>query len=122
VTREELLHELMKSAGLSRGDAAKFYQGLLDVAVQRLMSEGQFTLPGFGVVKVTERKPREGRNPRTGERLMIPGKKALKFKPYKDLKEALNPTEEAPAPAEAPPAEPGCDSSSSGEAEGGGIY
>jgi len=33
VTREELLHELMKTAELSRGDAAKFYEGLVQVAV-----------------------------------------------------------------------------------------
>jgi len=100
VTREELLHELMKSAGLSRAEAANFYQGLLDIAIEKLKAEGEFAFPGFGVIKVTERKPREGRNPRTGEKLMIPGKKGLKFKPYKDLSAVLNPPQEAEAPKE----------------------
>jgi len=104
VTREELLHELMKVTELSRRDAAKFYEGLLNVAIESLVNKGQFTLPGFGIIKVTERKPREGRNPRTGEKLTIPAKKALKFKPYKDLKEALNPPEE-PTQPQAPAAE-----------------
>ena len=93
MTREDLLHELMETTELSRGDAAKFYEGLVQVAVHSLVKEGEFTFPGFGVIRVSERKPREGRNPRTGEKLMIPGKKALKFKPYKDLKQALNPEE-----------------------------
>ena len=103
MTREELLHELMASTGLSRSDAANFYQTLLNVAVAKLKSEGEFSFPGFGVIRVTERKPREGRNPRTGEKLMIPGKKGLKFKPYKDLSTELNPAAEAPKPeTEAP--------------------
>jgi len=87
-----LVHELMKATELSRADVSKFYQSLLDIATAKLQSEGEFALPGFGVIKVAERKPREGRNPRTGEKLMIPGKKSLKFKPYKDLNQALNPS------------------------------
>lgn len=92
MTREELLHELMKSAGLSRADAANFYESLVKIAVDKLKNESEFAFPGFGVIRVTLRKPREGRNPRTGEKLMIPGKKGLKFKPYKDLSTELNPT------------------------------
>ena len=95
MTREELLHELMNSAGLSRADASKFYQGLLDVAICQLKDVGEFTFPGFGALRVTVRKAREGRNPRTGEKLMIPSRKGLKFKPYKDLTAILNPPEGA---------------------------
>jgi nucleoid DNA-binding protein len=95
VTREELLHELMKAADLSRSDASKFYHGLLDVAIAQLKDTGEFTFPGFGALRVTVRKAREGRNPRTGERLMIPSRKGLKFKPYKDLSTILNPAEGA---------------------------
>jgi nucleoid DNA-binding protein len=106
VTREELLHELMKATGLSRTDAAKFYEALLTSAMEHLKTKEEFTFPGFGVIKVVERKPREGRNPRTGEKLMIPGKKAVKFKPYKDLKEKLNPPEEQHGGQEQPPPPP----------------
>lgn len=115
MTREELLHELMKAAGLSRSDTAKFYQGLLDVAMAQLIDHGEFAFPGFGVLRVTERKAREGRNPRTGEKLMIPSRKGLKFKPYKDLAALLNPkrAEAAQAPSQ--------DEPSPGGPEGGTI-
>ncbi len=103
MTREELLHELMKTADLARGDASKFYQSLMDVAMEHLKSDGEFAFPGFGVLRVTERKAREGRNPRTGEKLMIPSRKGIKFKPYKDLNALLNPPESAEeAPAAGP--------------------
>ncbi|NQT19208.1 MAG: HU family DNA-binding protein [Planctomycetes bacterium] len=95
MTREELLHELMKSAEISRADAANFYQALLDVAMGQLKNVGEFTFPGFGSLKVTVRKAREGRNPSTGEKLMIPSRKGLKFKPYKDLAATLNSPEGA---------------------------
>ena len=110
MTREQLLHELMKAAGLSRSDAAKFYQGLVDVAMVQLKENGEFTLPSFGVLRVTVRKAREGRNPRTGEKLMIPSRKGLKFKPYKDLTALLN-----------PPGECTCGETPPGETEGGAV-
>ncbi len=81
----------MKESGLSRSEAAKFYEGMLSVAMTQLKENSEFTFPGFGVLKVTVRKAREGRNPRTGEKLMIPSRKGLKFKPYKDLTAMLNP-------------------------------
>ena len=98
MTREELLHELMKTTALTRADAANFYQSLMTLAVAKLKEEGEFAFPGFGVIRVTERKAREGRNPRTGEKLTIPGKKGLKFKPYKDLSAELNPEAAQPKP------------------------
>lgn len=45
---------------------------------------------GFGTFKVVERKPRKGRNPRTGEPVKIAASKSLKFKPAKAVKEAVN--------------------------------
>ena len=45
---------------------------------------------GFGSFKVRERKPRKGRNPRTGEELQIPARKVVTFSPAKALKERLN--------------------------------
>jgi len=90
MTREELLHELMTATGLSRTEASNFYSSLVDIATNKLKSEGEFTFPGFGVVKVTKREAREGRNPRTGEKLIIPERKGIKFKPYKGIKDAVN--------------------------------
>ena len=55
--------------------------------VQTAMSQGdKVTLPGFGTFQVSERKERSGRNPRTGESLVIAAAKIVKFRPGKDIK------------------------------------
>ncbi|MEM1973514.1 MAG: HU family DNA-binding protein, partial [Thermoplasmata archaeon] len=46
-------------------------------------------LVGFGTFSVTKRKPRKGRNPKTGEEVKIPATKSLKFTPGKAFKEAI---------------------------------
>lgn len=47
-------------------------------------------LIGFGTFSVAQRAATEGRNPRTGEKIQIPASKQPKFKPGKELKEAVN--------------------------------
>lgn len=46
---------------------------------------------GFGNFRLKERQPRKARNPKTGESVEVPGKKAIRFKVGKALREALNP-------------------------------
>jgi len=60
---------------------------------------------GFGSFRTRQRKPRVGRNPKTGDRVEVPAKKIPFFKPSKELKDLVNnsPTVE---PALAPPPAP----------------
>ena len=53
------------------------------------MTEKKMTLTGFGTFVVEERQARTGRNPRTGEELKIPACKVVKFRPGKELKDAI---------------------------------
>lgn len=55
-----------------------------------LIDEGEVRLPGIGIIVTTERAAREGRNPSTGEAIMIEAKKTARLKPAADLKRALN--------------------------------
>ncbi len=55
-----------------------------------LSGEDNVMLPGIGNFAVTVRKPRTGRNPKTGETLKIPGKRVPRFTPAKKLKDACN--------------------------------
>jgi integration host factor subunit beta len=66
---------------------------------------------GFGSFRTRQRKPRVGRNPKTGDRVEVPAKKIPFFKPSKELKDLVNtgsePGASAPppsAPSSAPPA------------------
>lgn len=61
----------------------------LATTTQNAMAKGdEVTLPGIGIVAVTERKARTGRNPRTGETIAIAGKRVPRFTPAKKLKDA----------------------------------
>ncbi|PHG56949.1 HU family DNA-binding protein, partial [Bacillus toyonensis] len=63
---------------------------VLESLQQALQKGDNVQLIGFGTFEVRERAAREGRNPSTGESLIIPAKKAPAFKAGKQLKEAVN--------------------------------
>ena len=60
-------------------------------AVEMAMKKGQeINLTGFGSFKISKRKARNGRNPKTGERMKIKASKVIGFKAGKKLKDAVN--------------------------------
>jgi DNA-binding protein HU-beta len=95
MNRDEMVEGIVRAAGISKANVNRFYDGLVALAKKKLAADGQFVLPGLGVLRVKVRKAREGRNPQTGEKLRIPRKKVVRFGAYKDLKELLNPAKEA---------------------------
>lgn len=101
MNRDQMIAGVMRSAGLSKANVNRFYDWLVELAKKQLHAEGEFVLPGLGVLRVRVRKATTGRNPRTGETIHIPRKKVVRFRAYKDVREMLNPG----APAEEPPKE-----------------
>jgi DNA-binding protein HU-beta len=91
MNKDEMIDGIMRASGISKANINRFYDGLVELAKNKLASEGEFTFPGLGVLRVKIRKAREGRNPKTGEKIKIPRKKVVRFGAYKDLKELLNP-------------------------------
>jgi DNA-binding protein HU-beta len=61
-----------------------------DVVKGALNSGDEVTLPGLGKLSVSERAARTARNPRTGDKIAVPAKKAPKFDAVKALKDAVN--------------------------------
>jgi integration host factor subunit beta len=75
--------------------------------VRSLRVGDKIEIRGFGSFRTRQRKPRVGRNPKTGDRVEVPAKKIPFFKPSKELKDLVNnsPTPEvAPAAPPVPPA------------------
>ena len=108
MNRDEMVEGIMRASGISKANVNRFYDGLVALAMKKLASDGQFVLPGLGVLRVKVRKARDGRNPQTGEKIRIPRKKVVRFGAYKDLKEMLNPGDEkADKKDEAEPTEGG---------------
>ena len=79
---------------------------IFDSIVRSLRVGDKIEIRGFGSFRTRQRKPRVGRNPKTGDRVEVPAKKIPFFKPSKELKDLVNEsiTAEAPAAAPAPPA------------------
>jgi nucleoid DNA-binding protein len=72
--------------GMSYTDALKIVDIILDTIKQRLVRGEKVVITGFGCFRVVVRKDRKGVNPQTGEAVVIPGRRAITFKPSKYLK------------------------------------
>ena len=90
MNKGELIDAVASSAGLSRADATKAVDGVLDSIQGTLASGGSVSLVGFGTFSVKARAARMGRNPRTGEAIHIAASNVPGFKAGKGLKDAVN--------------------------------
>ena len=90
MTKADLIDEVAKNSDLSKKDAEVIVQAVLDSIVESLKNGGKVELRGFGSFRLRERTSRQGRNPKTGEKVFVPAKKVPYFKPGKDLKELIN--------------------------------
>ena len=90
MTKADLIDEVAKKSDLSKKDAEVIVQVVLDSIVDSLKFGGKVELRGFGSFRLRERAARQGRNPKTGEKVFVPAKKVPYFKPGKDLKELIN--------------------------------
>ncbi|MFB3142790.1 MAG: integration host factor subunit beta [Acidobacteriota bacterium] len=90
MTKADLIDEVAKNSELSKKDAEAIVQAVLDSIIESLKAGGKVELRGFGSFRLRNRASREGRNPKTGEKVFVPAKKVPYFKPGKDLRELIN--------------------------------
>ena len=90
MNKGELIESVAGKAGLSRADATKAVDAVLDSVTSTLRDGGGVSLVGFGTFSVKARAARMGRNPRTGEPIQIKASNVPGFKAGKALKEAVN--------------------------------
>jgi integration host factor beta subunit len=89
MTKAELITRTAKDASLTRRQAEQAVEAFL-AQIQAALSRGEpVTLVGFGSFSVQTRAARKGRNPRTGQDLVIAARKVPKFSPGKQLREAV---------------------------------
>ena len=89
MNKTELIEKVAKSADITKGDAQKTVDAVID-SIKGTLKKGQkVTLIGFGTFSVSKRKARKGRNPKTGEAIKIPAAKVPKFTAGKTLKDAI---------------------------------
>lgn len=89
MTKSQIVDHLAKKTDTTKKVAVQFLEELSKLAYKE--AKKSFTLPGIGKLVVVNRKERMGRNPATGETILIPARKALKFRIAKHAKDAILP-------------------------------
>ncbi len=90
MSKTELVEYVAKKANLTKADAGRALDAVLEGISTGLKKEGKVTLVGFGTFSAKKRAAREGINPLTKEPLKIPAKTVASFKAGSKLKDKLN--------------------------------
>ncbi len=90
MNKNEFIDRVADAADMSKSEATRAVDAVFDSITEALKKGDDVRLVGFGTFSVTERKARDGRNPRTGETIKIPASNQPKFSAGKGLKDALN--------------------------------
>jgi integration host factor subunit alpha len=92
MTKRDLADKVLEKLAscTSKEQAFELVQQTLEVLKNAIVSEGTVKISGFGKFVVREKSDRKGRNPQTGEPLVIASRKVLTFKSSQMLKEHIN--------------------------------
>jgi DNA-binding protein HU-beta len=91
MSQSEVVNHFAEKFELKRTQVKELFEELSNLASREVKENGEFVLPGFGKLVLSERKAREGRNPQTGETIQIPAKTSLKFRLGKGIKDSVVP-------------------------------
>ena len=89
MTKKEIVKKISEDIGLTQLKTKDIVQRTLDAIIQTLVTEGRIELRNFGVFEVKRRAPRKARNPRTGDKVYVPSKNVVTFKPGKEMEELV---------------------------------
>jgi nucleoid DNA-binding protein len=89
MNKKELIEKLSEKMSTSKAEAGRVFDMIIEMIIEDMKKGEKVTIAGFGIFQVKDRKARMGINPKTGEKIQIPAKKAVKFRAAKDLKTAV---------------------------------
>ncbi len=89
MTKIEVISKIGENVALPKKDIEKVLDQFVKITQDALKQGEKVSLTGLGSFSSRERKARLARNPKTGEKVQVPAKKIVKFKPGKDLLEIL---------------------------------
>ena len=90
MTKAEIVERIYERVGFSKKEAAEVVESIFEVIKARLEAGEKVKISGFGNFVINEKRPRKGRNPQTGEEIVITGRRVLSFKPSQVLKRTIN--------------------------------
>ncbi|MBN2754610.1 MAG: integration host factor subunit beta [Candidatus Goldbacteria bacterium] len=89
MTKIEIVDKIGENIALPKKDIEKVLDQFVKIAQDALQEGTKISVTGLGSFSVKERKGRLARNPKTGEKVEVPAKKVVKFKPGKELVEVM---------------------------------
>jgi integration host factor subunit alpha len=87
---ERIYAQVDDKEGFSKKEATEVVESLFEIIKRRLEQGEKVKISGFGNFVVHEKRPRKGRNPQTGEEIIISGRRVLSFKASQVLKKTMN--------------------------------
>ncbi len=106
MTKADLIDDVARAIEMSRRDSEVVVETIFDSIVKSLRSGDKIEVRGFGSFRTRQRKPRSGRNPKTGAHVEVPAKKIPYFKPSKELRDLVKNLRPAGAASPAPSSGP----------------
>ena len=97
MTKKEIVKTISEEIGLTQLKTKEIVQKTFDAIVETLVEDGRIELRNFGVFEVKQRAARKARNPRTGQRVDVPEKFVVTFKPGKEMEEKVRQLEQEAA-------------------------
>lgn len=89
MTKKEIVKTISDEIGMTQLMTKEIVQKTFDAIVEALVDERRIELRNFGVFEVKRRAARKARNPRTGDRVVVPAKYVVVFKPGKQMEERV---------------------------------
>ncbi len=89
MTKKEIVKTISEEIGLTQLKTKEIVQKTFDAIVDALVEERRIELRNFGVFEVKQRAARKARNPRTGDKVFVPEKFVVTFKPGKEMEERV---------------------------------
>ncbi len=90
LTKADLVDHIYQQNDLRKAEAVQALEALLEVIKASLVQEEHVLISGFGKFKVKKKRERRGRNPQTGDGLLLPARRVVTFKPSGVLRERMN--------------------------------
>ncbi len=89
MTKKEMAQAIAQEMDLPQMQVKEIVQRVFDGIVEALLENGRIELRNFGIFEVKKRKPRQARNPKTGEKVKVPARLAVTFKPGREMLEQV---------------------------------
>lgn len=90
MTKADLVESIYEKIGFSKKESSDIVEMIFDTIKGTLEKGEKIKISGFGNFVVRDKRPRMGRNPQTGQEIMISARRVLTFRPSQVLKQALN--------------------------------